>query len=63
MTTLTEAQQKVVQEAQRRIARNPWYNGLCIDELPTDKDCKENFADAVETLVGGTEIWDAPQVL
>lgn len=57
---LTESQQKVFNAAKKRLARKPWYRGVCCDDFPSDKECRENPEDAITAVEMQTALFDAP---
>jgi hypothetical protein len=60
MNSFTESQQKVLDEARKRLAERPWFAGVCCDEFPSDQKCREDFDGAVTQLEMATAYWDAP---
>ena len=55
---LTELQEKVFQEAKKRLQDKEWFQGVCMDCFPSDKEIQENFEDAVQAVVCETSYWD-----
>jgi len=56
----TDLQNKVIEEAQKRLEKYDWYKGVCLDYLKQDKEIKENFDEAVKVLVLSTVYGDCP---
>ncbi len=56
-------QKRVFEEAKRRLQSEPWYKGVCIDNLPDEDYCIENFEDAVSMLEFDTALWDDPSMI
>lgn len=57
---MTPAQEKVFLEAQIRLSVKPWYSGVCFDQFPSDRECQEDFEDAVSYVMVTTAMWDDP---
>lgn len=56
-------QQEAVNLAKEKLKDKPWFEGVCIDNLPTEEECKENLEDAVNSIVFETCMWDAPDFM
>lgn len=63
MKRLTDLQQKAVEAAKEILKDKPWFRGVCLDNLPTDKEIEQNFDGAVASIVFETEYWDNPDVI
>lgn len=63
MTTMTSNlgyhQQQVVDEAKKRLSTNSWYSGVCLDQLPSEEECANDFEGAVTMLEMDTAYHDA----
>lgn len=59
MAQLTELQEKVTTAAKERLKNYKWFRGVCIDELPSDKQISEDFDGAVTDVTMSTAMWDA----
>jgi hypothetical protein len=57
---MTESQNKVFEEAKKRLKKKKWFRGICVDNLPSDKDCRDDFEGAVSELIFETAMWDNP---
>ena len=63
MMEYSELQNKVLNEAKRRLKHKKWYRGICVDNVPKDGDIKLNgFEWAVHEIIYETEFWDAPNM-
>ena len=61
---LTDLQQEVVEKAKAQLKDEPWFRGLCLDELPWDKEIERDGVDAcADQLVIDTAMWDDPNFL
>lgn len=61
MDKLHKNQQKVFEAASEQLEKYSWYNGTCMNDFPTEEDCKQNFNDCVAQVVMETMYWDAPR--
>jgi len=57
---LTKAQKDVMEKVRENLQDRPWFSGVCCDNFPTDKVCRENFDEAVTQVEMETAYWDAP---
>ena len=60
MTTFSEAQDRVFDEAYNRLKDKDWFKGVCCDDFPPTKLCEEEFERAVNRVVDKTAMWDSP---
>lgn len=63
MTTLTPLQETVFEAAKAKLESEPWFQGVCIDDFPTDDDIRENFQWSVIQVEMQTAYWDAPNFM
>lgn len=56
---LTELQETVANTAKARLYKEPWFRGVCIDEMPSDEEIKADFEGAVTTVMLDTAYHDA----
>ena len=57
--SLTRLQRDVRNKASRRLKSKKWYNGVCLDNFPTDSDIKrDGVSDCVDRVCLETELWD-----
>lgn len=52
-------QQLVIDEARKRLSDNPWFIGVCLNNLPSEDDCANDFEGAVTALEMDTAFHDA----
>ena len=57
--TLTPLQQ-VVFQARQILEKEPWFRGVCLDDLPTNAEIEADFDACVDRIVFATEMWDGP---
>ena len=56
---LTDKQRKVVETAERKLKKESWYHGVCLDNLMVDsKINNDTFDEAVRLLVDDTIYFD-----
>lgn len=55
--------EKVVEEAKRRIRGESWFKGVCVNHIPNEQDCEDNFEHCVNQVILETEMWDNPDFL
>jgi len=62
---LTAKQQKVFEAAKVLLQQEPWYRGVCTDELSvmSDEEIQQDFEGAVSTVFMDTATWDAPLIM
>ena len=60
MTYRTKRQKAVIAKARRYLKAKPWYSGVCVDNLPSEQDCKKDPRAAVLSIIMETEYWDGP---
>lgn len=57
----TPLQQKVFDLAKARMQDQEWFEGVCLNNFPTDDMIvKEGIEDCVDMVVIETEYWDNP---
>jgi hypothetical protein len=61
MPHLSELQQRAVTAARARLQGKPWFSGVCLDNMPSDNEIREDFEGAVTQLAIDTAYWDAPK--
>jgi len=59
MDEFTSKQRRVFEAAKTRLKEKSWYNGVCCDNFPTDKEIDKDFEGAVKSVIMETEWWDA----
>jgi hypothetical protein len=59
MKNLGENQIKVLAAAKQKINQEAWFRGICVDHVPTEQECIDDFAGAVNSVVCETMYWDA----
>jgi hypothetical protein len=57
---MTESQNRVFEEAKKRLKKKKWYRGVCMDNFPSDKVCRDDFEGAVNDVTCETAMWDDP---
>jgi hypothetical protein len=55
---MTQNQKDVFNAAKIQLKNEPWFRGVCADNFPNDKECKEHFLNAVDSVVYETVKWD-----
>ena len=55
---LTPHQARLIEEVRRRLKRESWFRGVCLDHLPSDDEIACDFEGCVEGLIVETEMWD-----
>jgi hypothetical protein len=56
---LTISQKKAIQAAKWRMAEYSWFKGqVCMDNLPSDEECKKDFNGAVLEICIETAFWE-----
>ena len=61
---LTELQKKACALARKQIEGKPWFRGLCLDNIPTDKEIADmGLEDAATSIAFQTAYWDADDVM
>lgn len=59
----TDSQNKVFNEALKRLESEKWFRGVCCDNFPDDNECKEDFENAVKSVMFETAMWDDPDFI
>jgi hypothetical protein len=57
---LSEIQSQTLEAAKKELRKYPWFRGVCLDYMSTDKEISEDFKGCVDELVCGTMYWDGP---
>ena len=58
MSNWLPTQQAVFQAARKLLKREPWYQGVCLDNFPTEEECHADFDRSVERVFEETRYWD-----
>lgn len=53
-------QDKVFNEALKRLEKEPWFKGVCCDDFPSEVACEEDFEGCVSSITFNTAMWDDP---
>lgn len=60
---LTDKQQSLVLKVTEELQHKPWFKGVCLDNLPTDKEIDRDGEDVwIAQLTLDTEYWDNPNI-
>lgn len=57
---LSPLQEQVVAAVKAWGSTRPWFQGVCLNEFPTDAEIQEDFDGAVQQVCMTTAYWDAP---
>lgn len=57
---MTERQQKVIAVVKDKLKKYEWFQGVCLNDFPTDAEIDEDFEEAVERVIEETLYWDSP---
>lgn len=53
-------QQEVLTKVKEILSSEDWFVGVCLDNFPSDDECRNNFDDAVKSVCFETAMWDDP---
>lgn len=60
---MTELQNKVFELALKKLEKESWFKGVCMDKFPTDESiCKHGIESAVDDVWFETAYWDSPMM-
>ncbi len=57
---MTDKQKLVFDAVKNKIENEDWYGGVCIDNMPPDRDIDNDFESCVCDVLTETMYWDAP---
>lgn len=60
MKNFSDLQEKVITAAKEILQKYSWYSGVCVDNVPSDKEIELDFEEAVQGVVFETAMWDDP---
>ena len=56
---LTELQEKVCDLARKQIEDKPWFQGICLDDIPSDKEILTmGLEESADQIALQTAYWD-----
>ena len=59
--TFSKKQQIVLKIAKEKLEKEDWFDGVCLDNFPTDQDIeRDGIESCAESVYYETALWDAP---
>ena len=60
---LTPKQQELIDKVKNELKDQPWFNGVCLDNLPTDSEItRDGEKTWITQLILDTTYWDDPNL-
>jgi hypothetical protein len=58
----TEKQRQLIDNVRSKLEGKDWFQGVCLDHLPSDREIDDDFDGCVESIIVDTEFWDNPSL-